>query len=793
MKLNKIIIALLAAASLSAEAQNPAPSPVAAKPTAAASKQPSAISSEAAKASEAEERAPLTSHHFDMELVRAEVQEDALPSSAKIVTLRDLMKLSETDEVSIRLNGLFTEQSFTFDIKADEIVSRIGMTLDYVSSPGLIPVKSHINVYLNGQVQKTIPISKEDLGKKAKAVFEMDPKLLKDRNRISVQFIGHTQVTCETPTDKTIWVNINTESTLSINTQKIRVENDLALLPVPFINVLTDEPTTLPVVFGSNPNNNAKKAAAVVASWGGMLASWRGADFPVFINELPVKDHFVVFITNESRPWFLKDYPKVSGPRIEVADAPNSSYAKMLIVAGRDENDLVTASKALATSAAALSGNGVNIDGFKELEPRKAYDAPNWVDTSKVLKFADLVQYPGQLSSQGSGVHNRIKLNFKLPPDIFFPSHSNVDSLLKYRYTPSPYREGSTQFRFTVNNKLASSERLASGRTADNSLTRIPVVDRLIEGLSSSSIPNNVFGHSNNMDLDFAYSIHIDGGSIENCKSSIVYENLVEVDPESTLDFTSFPHYAEMPNVGLFFNSGFPFSKYADLSETLVLISDKAKPAEISTLLNTTGRIASIVGYPALSLTVSDRLENDKAKDKDILVVGNVDVIPAIGNLKSASAYVEGLERDIVRPFADYTAVSVPTSRQQPATKTDAKSEGNLAEIVGYQSPFNEQRSVVALLSAGPAGSALLNQKLSSDTGLPDKTGNLCLFSDSKETCYRVGDTYFVGKLSLHQKIWLAFNDHPFVVAFFFLIAAVLLGTLICKGMNKWIKGRHEQ
>ena len=54
-----------------------------------------------------------------------------------------------------------------------------------------------------------------------------------------------------------------------------------------------------------------------------------------------------MFVTNTARPTFLKDFPKVEGPQISVGDAPNSLAEKMLIVAGRDDADLIAAMKAL--------------------------------------------------------------------------------------------------------------------------------------------------------------------------------------------------------------------------------------------------------------------------------------------------------------------------------------------------------------------------------------------------------------------------------------------------------------
>lgn len=91
------------------------------------------------------------------------------------------------------------------------------------------------------------------------------------------------------------------------------------------------------------------------------------------------------------------------------------------------------------------------------------------------------------------------------------------------------------------------------------------------------------------MTFDFQYALSVSGGTTENCKSVALIPNQVEIDPNSTIDFSGFNHFARLPDLKLFTVSGFPFSKYADLSQTLVLIRDQAPANVVSTMLNTMG------------------------------------------------------------------------------------------------------------------------------------------------------------------------------------------------------------
>ncbi|EPN59791.1 cellulose synthase regulator protein, partial [Pseudomonas syringae pv. actinidiae ICMP 19096] len=54
------------------------------------------------------------------------------------------------------------------------------------------------------------------------------------------------------------------------------------------------------------------------------------------------------------------------------------------------------------------------------------------------------------------------------------------------------------------------------------------------------------------------------------CGDIIIDNMRGSIDPESTLDFSGYDHFMAMPNLGVFKDSGFPFTRLADLSQTAV-------------------------------------------------------------------------------------------------------------------------------------------------------------------------------------------------------------------------------
>lgn len=738
---------------------------------------------------------PLENRYSDVRVHDADFNELIVPASKEVLFLKNMVPGGAGGDVSLRLTGLYPEKYFDFFIKADEIVSKVAMTLKVTPSPGLIPVKSHLNVYLNGQLQKNIVFTKDRLGETFTTTFDMNPKLLKDHNQVSIEFIGQSMPVCDSPANKPLWVAVDSDSAVFLNRQKIRIENDLSFLPVPFVDTVTPSPTTLPMVFAKAPSSDAKKAAAIVASWGGIQADWRGIDYPVLYNEAPSAGHFIVFLTNTDRPGFLKDYPQLDAPRIEIADAPNSTAGKMLIIAGRDDRDLVEAAKLLAISMSSLTGPAANVKKVEQIAKRQPYDAPNWVDTTRPIKLREIMDYPTQLSSSGyqpPAMH----LNLRLPPDLFYKIEKDVVMDIKYKYSLPSVGSTPEQFRFSVNDHLVDSARLTSEKGSSSVFRKLPVVDRLLEAFFTSEIPNSVFSkYENRLSFEFVYSLVLDGGNLENCRTTTLVNHKVEVDPESMLDFTRFPHYIEMPDINLFINSGFPFTRYADLSETLVLMPEEAGTSEVSTLLNVMGRMGSIVGYPSVNVSVASVLDPTEDAEKEILVIQEAatakEWLTSLNDLSLAHVVFQNYDKTQIKPFVESATPGKSAGRRQPFQETAFQTDGDIGVLAGFQSPFNPQKSVVAITTAGNKGAHLVNNRLAQRVTFPEDTGNVCLMTMTTEKCYSVGETYFVGHLAWYQKLWVTFNDHPFLIAFSLLIAALLIGLVVYYVIRYWIVRRH--
>ncbi|MCG4322951.1 cellulose biosynthesis cyclic di-GMP-binding regulatory protein BcsB, partial [Escherichia coli] len=83
----------------------------------------------------------------------------------------------------------------------------------------------------------------------------------------------------------------------------------------------------------------------------------------------------------------------------------------------------------------------------------------------------------------------------------------------------------------------------------------------------------------------------------------------------------------------------------------------------------------------------------------------------------------------------------------KPDSKTTVSSEGAMSAIIGVQSPFHDQRSIVALLADSPRGYELLNDALLDSGKRAAVFGSVAVIRESGVNSLRVGDIYYVGHL----------------------------------------------
>ncbi len=677
---------------------------------------------------------------------------------------------------SMVLRGTNPNGGIEFGMRSDELVSKAMLNLEYTPSPSLLPVQSQLKVYLNDELMEVLPVTKEQLGKKTLAQVPINPLFITDFNRVRLEFVGHYRDVCENPSSSTLWLDVGRNSSLQMTYQPLALKNDLSAFPVPFFDPRDNRPLNLPMVFAGAPDVTEQLAATIVASWFGSRSGWRGQSFPVMYDKMPDKNA-IVFATNARRPAFLRDHPDVKAPTIEMMSHPDNPYVKLLVVFGRDEKDLVQAAKGIAQGNILFRGNSVVVDEVKPLLARKPYDAPNWVRTDRAITFGELKTYEEQLQSTGLEP-SPVSLSLNLPPDLYLLRTNGIDINLNYRYTAPPTKD-SSRMDISLNNQFLQSFSLASNQETNRLMLRLPVLQGLLDGKTDVSIPALKLGAINQLRFNFQYMNPMPGGSVENCITFQPVQNHVVIGDDSTIDFSKYYHFIAMPDLRAFANASFPFSRMADLSESIVVMPKAANEGQVATLLDTMGTVGAQTGLPAINVTVTDDGSQIQDKDADIMVIGNIP--DKLKDEKRVDLLVQAARSWVNTPLrqTEFPSIMPDSGDRQANIKTTVSSTGPMAAIVGFQSPYNDQRSVIALLADSPRGYELLNEAMNDSGKRAAMFGSVSVIRESGVNSLRVGDVYYVGHLPWFERLWYALSNHPVLLAVLAALSVVLLAWVL--------------
>lgn len=694
---------------------------------------------------------------------------------------------------SMILRGGNPDGGIEFGTRSDEIVSKAMLNLEYTPSPSLLPVQSQLKVYLNDELMGVLPVTKEQLGKKTQAQIAIDPLYITDFNRVRLEFVGHYRDVCENPASSTLWMDIGRNSSLAMTYQKLTLKNDLSNFPVPFFDPRDNRPLNLPMVFAGVPALAQQQAASIVASWFGSRTGWRGQQFPVSYDALP-DSNAIVFATNDKRPAFLRDVPPVTAPTVMMMNHPTNPFMKVLVVFGRDDKDILQAAKGIAQGNLLFRGDRVVVDEVKPLLARKPYDAPNWVRTDRAISFGELKTYEEQLQSTGLQPAS-INVAMNLPPDLYLLRSSGIDMNLNYRYTAPPTKD-SSRMDISLNNQFLQSFSLTSSQDSNRLLLRLPVLQGLLDGKTEVTIPALKLGALNQLRFDFQYMNPMPGGTIENCITFQPVQNRVVIGDDSTIDFSKYYHFIAMPDLRAFANAGFPFSRMADLSDTLVVLPAQPTPGQLTTLLDSMGGIGAQTGLPAVNVTLTNDGSQLANKDADILIIGTLP--EKLKNDERIDLLVQATQSWVKTPQRQtaFPAIMPDVSDRQADTQTAVSSSGPMAAIIGFQSPYNDQRSVIALLADSPRGYSLLNEAMNDTGKRAAMYGSVTVIRESGVNGLRVGDIYYVGHLPWFERIWYALSNHPILLAVLAAVSVVLLAWVLWRLLRiisrRRLDGDHE-
>jgi cellulose synthase (UDP-forming) len=684
---------------------------------------------------------------------------------------------------TIVLRGADAFRTIRFSLPPTQVVKTATMHLHYHFSPALLPSISQLKISLNGTLFATVPVTTQPATEIAptgatathnenslllETTLTLPAEAFAPSNELTFEFVGHYTTRCEDPSSSALWSHVDTTSTIEFAGSLVALADDLKSLPAPFYDSRVDLRPSIPIVFLTQPSPKTLQAAGIVASWYGILASSRPIRFPVSIATIPKGNAIVIAENSATLPGSLR-ITTATGPTIAMRANPSDAYAKLLVLTGNSADEVLTAAIALTLPRNLFDSDTVTIPSLKLPAPRAPDDAPRWLSTETVTPFGD-IQDAGNLETNGT---DPIAIYPRLPPDLYYGSRQNLNLHLTYRYNNTPLADGST-LRVKVNGSYISSTPLPhTGKTQSETVVPVPV--------------STIRPFSNSVLMRFLFKL----AKKDECQDTTPDNNLNgSILKDSYLDIQDIPHWATLPNLEIFANAGYPFTRRADLSDSAVVLPDTATVEEIEMYLALMGHFGAQTGYPILNVSVTNADGMTLNRTKDYLVLGTVDDQPAISRLNpSLPVGVDGSGlhiQDTQGFFAPLQHAWWKVRSSERVQPGQLETDGGLPDalIEGIEWPAGSKRSaIVIVLRDQDVVSNFLSTFLKTSQS-SDISQSVSVLHGSRFNSYRIGDdVYHVGSLSPWFQLKMLFENNQWlmvltVLGFCLLMAAILRAIL---------------
>lgn len=684
-----------------------------------------------------------------------------------------------------RLTGANRAVDLNSGVRLDELVSRARLDLKVLYPQGMRHDQSFVRVYVNNQLSAIEQLSANKAGVLHTVSLDLDPMLFSDFTTVRVEYDGTYDAECVDPNNPTLRLDIRPESTLTISYTPLNLVNDLALLPAPFFDPRDSRKLRLPLVLPQERTDASMKAAGVLASWMGAQAFYRQAEFEVLESASPTQ-HTIVLSKGKRLPPGMTE-KDIEGPTLMIVGATENPWVKHLYVMGRNDEELLQAVYGLVIEGQVLSGQKALVKKVDLGAPRKPYDAPRYVPTDRPVRFAELIDFPGQLET--SVDKPRTAINLRLPPDLFSWAGRNIPMDLKYRYT-APSRWNDSLLNIEINNALIQSFRLPPRSEQAQNKINIDLLGQA-ELTSEESLQIPAFRVGGNNELSFAFGFMPEG---KGACTRVPHVARGSIDPESTLDFSNLPHYTRMPNLTAFANGGYPFSIMADLSDTAIVLPANPTPLEIRSFLNVMGLFGQWTGLPATrtSLVVSDNPQG--IGGKNWLAIGTSDRLPWLNAANmNLPMVLNTTERSMGWPpaFQWLKGIWQNDADLPPGEEARAliQTAGSLGAIMGFESHWAAGKAGLVITGTDQDSFERAVATLSDYGDVARIKGSVSLIRGEEIQSYSLGETYVSGALPWWLRLRIVFSEYPALIA----VGGALAGVLLAILAFIWLSGHASR
>ncbi len=705
---------------------------------------------------------------------------EPLPSLSRTITLKDMGLLQP-----IEMRGPHSYYSVHFTLSHVMVPRNATLRLMYSIDPSLDSRTTSLGIILNGIAVTTLPAEPAQVHGFSTVDVPIPDALLVRSNQLTFEFYGSGVMQREEQVKTRVLARISTASTLEVNGDRLPWGNNLSQLPLPIFDGDLQTTTTVPFVFLAQPSPKQLEAAGIVASWLGLHTGAKPVRFSVSVGQIP-PGYAIVFSSDPSLLPGALQIPPGAGSVLALRTNPSDADGNVLVLSGQNDDQLLSVARTLSLTKNAtattpaeglpLSGDTARIPDFVMPAARVRDDAPRWLPIRRTAPLASC-QNPEALGSDGS---SPIPLYFHVPPDLYYGEEQNIEMQLHYRYNAPAVAPGSA-LRVFVNGVLINEIPLlpGAGMVAGQRTILVPI---------ASIRP---FGNTVLFNFDF---IPLNRNSAQKSSSPSLQGEIL---CNSSLDLHGLALWTGMPNLELFANAGFPFTRLADLSETDVVLPTVPSPDEIALYLHLMSHFGAQTGYPVLRVTVAapNTVINS---GRDYLILGTVANQPAFNSIAALLPVTFDAQGIHVKPANAWMAyvssleaylspwwprlLGKPPSQDVP--QNGSGMPGALVEEI--QSPSSPDRSIVLVALKQNASADDFADVFSDRSQSQDITGTVSLLRNSQFMSYAMnGVTYHVGDITwfVLMRIWLT---RHFLLLLFAVTALSFLAAFWVYGWMSW-------
>ncbi len=700
-------------------------------------------------------------------------------------------KLGFHDGITMTLGQ--KESGINFTLPTDKIVTKAKLELFINATEEMAKKNPHFTVILNSQELGTIVVNNvessgyelnvpaEYLAQENNLTFELDETLSSD---CKIDYTGFNEL------------NIENTSFLAVEGNTMEIDSDLTLFPLPFFDKYEISKGTVNYIFGKNLGANEIKAAQMMSSYFGEKADYRGIQFKVIFDKLP-QNHAIVFGKPGEKIAGI-DLPTKKGVYIK----NNPYYYPYKLVYLIADNAKEFEQEILQLTDPVFSPNEKIVDtSYYPVVNRttplsSAYDAPRWIPTTRKVYLRELLK-PGQSLTTKGFWHSSTHLPFRAAPDLFMMYDGQGDLYISYEF---PAEKELDERASGLNVSLSG-----------NFLDKLPVNKKgLLENMwrlfggnarqtyrSVQVEPSYIYGQN---DIELYFDLRLNS----NAPCSVVQNTNLKsvIDASSYLDLSDSVHFAKMPNLSYYVGASFPFSKYADYSESAVLLPEHPSASELKALFDMAARsgnaTGTLISKADVLLGLNDIKNNEeRLHGKDILICStliNKDFLSPLfkdsaftfngfelniydyGILNFRGGILHGLERLFSGDFRNKNADA------NRYVRTSLSWRGFLSMI----SPFDSDRIAVVVTATDDKEISKLSDDLDNPKINREIGGDLAVISGVDRVIkYTVGDFIYSGDVSTIFRIMYFAGEHILWLAIFSVFIVMVLSLIITNILHR--------